>query len=139
MPRPIVKNRKLDSKGLPMGRPRAEEYVMRKAASIVATQKGKSDAMAKLRRAQAGKAELELKRKRGELIAFDRVEGMIEDVLTVLTQRLLAMPKRLAPRMAKVASSPREVEALLASELNSALSLTADSYAERAASLQAET
>ena len=65
--------------------------------------------------------EIQLAEKRGELVPIEAVQAKWTDECVAMRSRLLAMPGRLAGRLA-IMSDPAEVEAAIAEEVRGALS-----------------
>jgi len=75
---------------------------------------------ARLYEARADIAEVERARLAAELVSADEVETAWIDMITIAKARMLALPSKMAPRLALI-SSPTKIRELLESELYAAL------------------
>jgi hypothetical protein len=87
----------------------------------VGSQDGSSAAKTRYSLAAAELKEIQLAEKRGSLVSIEAVQEVLADELTAVRSRLLAIPGRLAGRLA-IVSDPAEVEAAIAEEVRGALS-----------------
>jgi biotin operon repressor len=98
--------------------PQAEELLRRRTLRVAHLRHAGDDAMqAKARKliADASMAELELKRRQGELLPRGEVLREWARVVGVVRQAFLSLPRDLAPRLAH--SGPVEIQALLTARI----------------------
>lgn len=91
-------------------------YEIKPALRAVFEQKDVAKERARLLKAQADKAELDLKERQGELVSIEDVVKDVASEYTILRQRLLSIPNKLAMPLSSV-TQPHEVQQILQAEI----------------------